>query len=286
MKLQKRHTAAAVLVALAVAALVAGGAGAAPATFTDPAGDSGGAPDITNVAVSDNGSGAITVSVTVGSLPPLSGVAVFLNTDKNDSTGSSSGSEVRLEVVQDTSDWAWDMYKWAGSDWQEMAQSTTQHFSRSGNVFTWTLGSADLGPSNGFTFWATSLLTDAGGNLVARDDAPDGGDWVYDLPAAAAIVPAIGKPLAVPAVPRAGKLLSLSFPVTRADTGAALTGETVSVQTSIAGKPVTRTTSLAGGAEHVNILVPKSAKRKVLRVKVTATLGTKTTTRTVTYVVA
>jgi hypothetical protein len=285
MRWTKRHMAAGAL-ALAVAGLLAAGVGAAPAAFTDPGGDSGAAPDITNVAVNDT-AGSLTVGVTAGTLAPGSSVDVFLNTDKSDSTGSSSGAEYWLEVWQDANDWGWDISKWSGTDWKEAPQSGTEHFSRSGNVFTWTLAPADIGSPAGFTFWAGGFMADAAGNITAHDEAPDGGDWVYDLPAAApAILPAIGKPLAVPSRPRAGKLLSLSFPVTRADTGAALTGGTIAVQTSIAGKPVARTTSLSGGAAHVNVFVPKAAKGKVLRVKVTVTLGSKTTNRIVTFVVA
>lgn len=285
MRLEKRHAVAAAVLALAVAGLLAAGAGAAPAAFTDPAGDSGAAPDITKVAVDDT-AGSVTVAVTAGTLVPGTSVDVLLNTDKNDSTGSPSGFEYWLEVWQDASDWGWDISKWSNSDWTEVPQSATEHFSRSGNVYTWTMAPADIGSPAGFTFWTGGFMTDSAGNVTAHDQAPDGGDWVYDLPASSAIVPAIGKPLAVPAVPRAGKLLSLSFPVTRADTGASLTGGTVAVQTSIAGQAVPRTTSLAGGAAHVNVLVPKAAKGKVLRVKVTVTLGTKTTTRVAAFVVA
>jgi hypothetical protein len=286
MRCRKRHLTAAAL-ALAAAGVITAGAGASPASFTDPAGDSGAAPDITNVAVSDNGAGSVTVAVTASTLTSGASVDVYLNTDKNGSTGSPSGSELHLEAWQDTSDAGWDIQRWGSSDWQETPQSPAEHFTRSGNVYTWTFGTEDTGPITGFDFWAGGFMADAAGDLTARDEAPDGGDWVYDLSAAApAIVPAIGKPLAVPSRPRAGKLLSLSFPLTRADTGAVLTGATLAASTSIAGKPVARTVSQASGAAHVNVLLPRTAKGKVLRVALTVTLGAKTTTRVFSYVVA
>src|SRR5262249_18317065 len=209
-------------VALAVAAFAAAGAGASPVSFTDPVGDSSSAPDITSVSVSDNGTGSITVAVTtVSTLTPGQNVDVFIDTDKNGSTGSPSGSEFNLEAWQDTNSSGWDMARWAGSDWKETVDSPSEHFSRSGNVFTWTVAAHATGQMPGFTFWPGGFMNDASGNLIARDDAPDGGTWVYDLSRpAATIVPAIGKPLAVPARARAGKLLSLSFPLTQADTGA------------------------------------------------------------------
>src|SRR5436305_9215058 len=173
---------AAALVA-AAAGLLAAAAGAGPAAFGDPAGDSGTAPDITNVAVSDTGAGgAISVGVTAAPLSAGGSIEVFLNTDKDDATGSPSGSELRLEVWQEADDRVMDICRWASSDWQEVPESSSLHFSRSGSVFTWTFTRTDLGATNGFTLWAGGFMEDGDGNVLARDEAPDGGDWVYDLP--------------------------------------------------------------------------------------------------------
>src|SRR5947207_2191150 len=114
MRCRKRHLTAAAL-ALAAAAVITAGAGASPASFTDPAGDSGAAPDITNVAVSDNGAGSVTVAVTASTLTSGASVDVYLNTDKNGSTGSPSGSELHLEAWQDPSDAGWDIQRWGSS---------------------------------------------------------------------------------------------------------------------------------------------------------------------------
>jgi hypothetical protein len=266
------------LAAVAAAGVLAAGAGAAPVSYSDPAGDSGAAPDITNVAVNDSG-GALTIVVTAAAaLTPGQTIDVFLNTDKNDSTGSPSGSEFNVEAWQADGDWGWDMASWSGGDWKETPSNPDEHFSRSGNIYTWTVPLPELGGATGFTFWIGGTTADANGNVTASDRAPDGGSWVYDLAAKpAAVVPAIGKALAVPAAPRAGTLLSLSFPVTPATGGTAVASATLNA------KPIPRTASLANGTAQVAIALPKNARGKTLVVKVTVTVGGKSATRTISY---
>src|SRR5439155_48866 len=166
--------------------------------------------------------GSITVSVTASGLVPSTAVEVWLDTDKNSSTGSPCGCEFNLEIWQGADDWSWTIDKWSGTAWVMAPESPDMRFSRSGDVFTWTFNKSDLGGANGFAFWAGGYLLDAtGDNVRSSDYAPDGGTWRYDLSGPAVqVTTAIGKPVAVPAKPRAGKLLSLAFPVTRSDNGA------------------------------------------------------------------
>ena len=56
--------------ALAALTLVGGGAAAAT-TFTDPAGDSEGAPDITSVVVANDLAGVVTFTIAVANQPVL-----------------------------------------------------------------------------------------------------------------------------------------------------------------------------------------------------------------------
>jgi len=87
--------------ALALCAL-AGAASGGPSTltFTDSAGDAAGAPDLTNVALEGDGaSGTITFTLTATGLDLASAdgsqreIDLWLNTDRNDSTGSPAGNE-------------------------------------------------------------------------------------------------------------------------------------------------------------------------------------------------
>lgn len=274
-------------VLVVAAALAAGGgkASAATAAFTDPAGDAKGAPDISAVNVRDTpASGTITVSVTAAGFVPGTSIDVWLDTDKNGSTGSASGSEYTLDVWQDPDDWGWTIERWTGSTWADVPETPSMRFSRSGDVFTWTVAKADLGGTAGFGFWVGGYLIQ-GDDVVALDEAPDGGTWGYELTAvpAQAVKAVVGRPLAVPARARAGKLLSVAFPVTRSDNGAPFTGGTLKATTTIGAAVVPSTASFSNGTASVNVLVPKKAKGKVLTVTVQVSAGAQTTKRTATF---
>ena len=79
-------------------------------------------------------------------------IDVFLDTDKNASTGSRSGSEYVLDAWNDSTGRYWDMGRWDGSTWQSVPQSATMSFTRTGDTLTWTLNAADLGGATGFSF--------------------------------------------------------------------------------------------------------------------------------------
>jgi hypothetical protein len=72
-----------------------------PQTFADPAGDSGNAPDITTVTVSNDGSGNITFQVTVPNRSALASrdqMLIRVDADRNQATGSSGGFEYAIEL--------------------------------------------------------------------------------------------------------------------------------------------------------------------------------------------
>jgi hypothetical protein len=288
MTIKARLTAGVAGLLLATLALAAGGA-AGNAAFADPGGDANGAPDITSISMSDvPGTGAITVSATASGLVPSTSVDIWLDSDKNSSTGSAAGCEYFLEIWQDADDWGWTIDKWTGSEWVMTPESPGMRFSRSGNVFTWTLNKSDLGGTGGFAFHAGGFLYDASGNVLNGDFAPDGGSWVYDLSSSRVQVATtvIGKPVAVPAKPRAGKLLSLAFPVTRTDNGQLPDGAAISATTKVGAASIPHTQSLNGGMAAVNVLVPKSAKGKLLTVTVRIAASGQTTTKVVSFRIA
>jgi hypothetical protein len=277
---------AALTAALALSA-IAGAAGTGPSTitFADATGDSTSAPDITNVAVQgDAASGTITfaISATGLALPTADGstrfVDLWLNTDRNDATGDSDGSEYDLFVANDSTDptqWSWDIGTFVNGAWQEVAQSSTMHAGGAGNQFAIQVNKSDLGGATSFDVYATSATVDASGNVVAHDDAPDQGRWVYDLAGPSKTVtalslPVIGKPVPAPAKATAGKRLTVSFPVS-VSKPASLAGAKVVGTATVGGKSVAHTTSLAGGAVKVSFLVPKTAKGKPVKVVVTVT---------------
>lgn len=285
------RAAAGAIAALALA-LGMSGAGAAaraegPASFVDAAGDSQGAPDITAVTVRDDASGVITFAVTVAGLLPVSDVEIYIDTDKNLATGSPSGAEYLLVVWVDTDDWGWDVAHWAGTDWMESPQTSSMGLSRSGDVSTWTVSKTDLGGATGFAFRVASFAADSSGNVTASDLAPDAGRWSYDLtpagPTVAVARPVIGKPRVAPAHPAAGKQFSVTFPVTRSDTGAPLASGTMVCDPSIAGRVIPHTERLENGNAKLVFVIPKTAKGKLLKVTVTIKAHGRSATRVATF---
>jgi hypothetical protein len=264
-------------------------ASAGTGSFTDPSGDAKGAPDITAVSITSDATGMVQMSVTAPGLEAIDGaqepeIDLYFNTDKNGSTGSPAGNEYDLYYWRTADDWGWDLDKWNGTKYAEAPMSQTLLFSRSGDTLTWRFSSKTDIVTSGFYFYAASGIFDASNNEIAEDDGPDDGVWTFDV-SSAVIAPAIGMPLAVPASPVHGKLFSVSFPITRTDTGQQLQGGTLSVTTTIGGKVVAKNASLSNATAHVAVQVPAGAKGKTLVVKVTIAANGKTATRTIPYVI-
>lgn len=95
--------------------------------------------------------------------------------------------------------------------------------------------------------------------------------------------PVIGKPVATPAQPVAGKPFSVSFKVTRSDTGTPLVRGRMKGDPRIAGRLVQHTESFKGGAARVALVVPANAFGKTLQVTVSIKDGATTATRVASY---
>jgi hypothetical protein len=302
-----KHVGACVVLGLALSAGLVTSVAAHPgglaatsgsATFTDPAGDSGAAPDITSVTINgDPATRTITVTVTAAGYVPASpdamerDIDVFLDTDNNDATGSPCGCEYALTAFNDSTGRYWDLGHWDGGAWQSVPQSATMSFTRAGDTLTWTLNAADLGGATAFSFFVAAGTFDAADNEVGHDFAPENGKWSYDLSASAPstttttttstrtsaparsltmfLTPVIGKPAAVPVRPAAGKRLTLSFRVTRSDNDKPLASGKVTSAVSVAGKPMPHTQSFTRGVARLSLLVPSTAKGKRLTVTLT-----------------
>jgi hypothetical protein len=146
----------------AAAVAVAGVALAAnAASFTDPAGDSGGAPDVTAVAISSSDNGRVTVSITAGgraSLTTQDQVGFVLDVDQNPDTGSVLyGSEIAVvlegPVVK--------VYRAGPSGFltEDAPVPGSLQGSFSGGVATFSFAPGDLGiaPGGGFNLAVTSF---------------------------------------------------------------------------------------------------------------------------------
>jgi hypothetical protein len=296
-----------------VGVTIASSAGAAPsgsATFTDPAGDAQGGPDITRVAVSgDAATGLLTLTVTAsGYAAAVSGglerdISVWLDTDRNSSTGDpDDGSEYGLLAWNDASGRWWNIVRWDGAAWKSVPESATMRVTGQGESMTWALSTADLAGATGFRFYVVAgNWNTTSARYDTRDEAPNTGWWDFDIsapsqppstPPPAKVGLLVDSPSATPSPPRAGKQLSLRFPVqiqtttkTLIDLGGGNTREALVIEVepaqsgtftatiSVAGDVVKRSGSVRRGALRLSLAVPKTATGKLVRivVKVTAT---------------
>lgn len=85
------------------------------------------------------------------------------------------------------------------------------------------------------------------------------------------LTPVIGKPVMTPTRVMAGKRVTVTFPVTRSDAAQPkpLTSGTMVCDPSIGGKVIPHAESFTNGVARLSFVVPKTAKGKLLKVKVT-----------------
>jgi hypothetical protein len=214
----------------------ASAAAAGTATFTDPAGDAQGGPDVTQAVVSgDAATGLVTFAVTVpGHLPAVPdayerNALVWIDADMNGATGDpDDGADYLLVAWNDPSGRWWNISRWSGGEWQSAPESPSMRFTRVGDTLRWTLSTTDLGGAAAFRFYVIAGTWDlAARQWLARDDAPDAGWWSYNIaapssptppttpatPAAPKVNLLVGAPQAAPKTPRAGRTFTVGFPV-------------------------------------------------------------------------
>jgi hypothetical protein len=88
-------------------------------------------------------------------------------------------------------------------------------------------------------------------------------------PARRAVRPVLGKAVGSPGKPRAGKRFTFSLPVTRSDTHARLLTGKLVCNPSVAGKRVRHAESFKAGKVRLSLVVPATARGKLLKVKIT-----------------
>jgi hypothetical protein len=97
------------------------------------------------------------------------------------------------------------------------------------------------------------------------------------------VKPIIGKPVTSPPKPLAGQRFSVSFRVTRSDTGTPLTRGRMTCDPSVAGKVIRHVESFRAGTARLSFVVPTSAAGGLLKVKVTIKTASQSATRVVTF---
>ena len=276
MSARVRHSARAALTCVAVAAVAAIGGdargAAASGTYGDPAGDAGEAPDITEVAVSNDAAGLITMRISVPNRPQLAVndvVILWINADQNAGTGR-FGDEDRLEKYG----FGTFFERWDGAAWQPFTPGSLVIRWEAGQLVV-SVGRADLGIGGAFDFDAAGAQI-AGEDPMAWpwDDAPDFGSWTYAL----VFSPTLGPAKLRPSPPKAGKLVSVAVPATSG--GKPIDAGTVKCTATVGGKSIRASGSgLNGGTAGCAWKLPAKAKGKTLRGSVSVTTAGGTATR-------
>jgi hypothetical protein len=253
--------------------------------FPDAIGDHDAAPDVTSVRVSDAKSGWITFAITTpnyATLPSESAIVLTVDSDSNPETGE-GGAELTLtllggEVVLD---------RWNGRRWVRDTPPMRARVRNSKHVVAIDLHVSELGNARRFGFSLLSVdLNTAVEGAVAADVAPnDFSYWGYALANRPALILVATDPVAKPSRPRAGRPFTVSLPVTRSDTGRAITNGVVTCRVLAAGVKLPATGRVSGGSAQCAFTVPRAAKGKVLRGTISVRTGGKVVARDFSYVV-
>jgi hypothetical protein len=274
-------------IAVLALSLLAARVALADARYTDPAGDSGGAPDIAAVNVTNDVAGNLTFTVTTNqpALAADAAVSLWFDTDLNLSTGD-DGIEYALFVESGR----WDVERWDGSQYVAAAAPSANSTYANGTL-TFKINKADLGITNGFVFYAISVQWNAAGEMAARDDAPDGtAVYTYILatpppppPPPPPLTLKASAPVAVPAKPAAGKAFSVRIAVTRGDTNAALASGTATCKVTVGLRPLKAVGTVRAGKASCAMVIPATAHGKLIRGTIKVTFKNVSVTRSFSY---
>ena len=266
----------ALTVLVAALALMVVPLGAAETSYTDPAGDSGLAPDITTVSVSNSDTGLVTMRVSVP-LGPDGVLAAAMDTDLNPATGA-NGVERLVMLLADPSG---SLFIAVGDPVSgELEFATGIAATSTGGIVTLSFQKELLGVDEAFAFALLSIGGSSDESEESVEWAPDSGFWTYVLtkpaPPPPPVRPLIGKPVSSTA-PMAGRRFTVSIAVTSSVDGQPLTTGTAACKTTVAGKTVPHTHTFKGGTLKATVKVPKAAKGKQLKIAVKVTADTAAT---------
>ncbi len=244
-----------------------------PISFTDQTGDSGTAPDVSTVSVTNDAAGTYSFDVAFATpLTPTSFVDVFLDTDLNPATGDPGSVGADAVIEDDESDQSFGFYKWDGTKYAFTAPVAI-HVTGTADKkdLKFVVGTPDIGAVTGFNFFVES--TEGDGSAGHYDDAPSGiAVWQYTLQKQVTLALVGAKATTA----KAGGTWVLALAVKRSDTGATLgsEGTVVCHATSGSTKLVAAahgfvSAGSSGSAAVCGFKVPKKLKHKVLHGTIT-----------------
>ena len=253
------------------------------ARYLDPTGDAvDGELDISVVSFDlDRSSGQVTLSFTVSGFDAASwdgrprNVQVYV---------SSRGAQLALRVEGG----AQDLQVWVGhpssTSWQFEHLPPSMSFGRNGDVMTWVFNRSEIDLVEAARLLLYAQIPDRPTNTWRiTDRAPDTGSWSYGLVEATNVSAVFLPPLTFPTKPAVGKRFTFAMRVKRSDNGEALTTGTMACNPSVSGVVLKHSESFADGLVRLSFIVPKTARGKLVKIRVTIRTGARSATRTVSY---
>lgn len=261
--------------ASAVVALLCSQAARADTGFTDPAGDAGGSPDITEVTVANDAEGRIVFRVAFAGgapLPRAGDVAIYVDADEDGSTGE-SGRDYRI-VLNGLETWSFS--RWDGFEWRLVPALTGRAYFLPGAVM-FAVDRSELGGTTSFELFVLSGLYE-NGELVAADGGE--ADWTYET---------VAKTLGLTATPvvavtrggaRAGRVFLAGYTFARSDSPEPANGTRTRCVATVAGRRLGTRVSQAADTAACLVTPPKASRGKLLRLTLTTSFGAVAVTRT------
>src|SRR5262249_40456468 len=255
-------------------------AGAAPAatviaSFSDPTGDAGSAPDIGSVIViGDDTTGSINIHASFPALPALRDgdvIEVFFDTDQNPSTGdpNAAGAEYGFQMRGPTPP-GFGLFQWNGSAYIQIPAPADRFVNYDASGMTFRFNRSDLGITQGFNFWMLTINNPppTNGNT---DTAPDGNDvWTFSFHTSS---PQLSKVVErAVGTPRAGQTFKVEVNVVATQNGNTIMGppDTLTCSATVAAVRI-RTHAVRAGAKRDCVMtLPAKAKGKQLVVALRA----------------
>jgi hypothetical protein len=286
-------------VAAATVCLVGAGVGIADTTSSDPAGDAtGGSPDITRVAASNDATGVITFRITtVVPLTDSANMGVELDTDSNPGTGAAG---IEYTLIGGTG--GAGLLKWNGAGFTK-APARSLAMTRSGNVVVFKINRADIGRPFRFGFDVFTVNYDAADAYLGEDDAPDGGAYTYTLALKqcgngrdddddgkvdgkdlGCSSPAdnlerddpvslkASRAVVVPAKPKAGSVVVVGVAVIRLQTGAGITSGVVKCSARVGTEALAANGKVGSGVANCRFTLPTASTGKMVHGTITVTV--------------
>ena len=263
---RRRRSRVAVLLA-AVGALLALAPGASGVgRYSDPTGDSGGAPDITGVTVASDASGHIMFTVNTASMPSDGLTLLLVDTDLNGATGAPDTVGADYIFLVDEAENAYGFARWTGSDLDFDTPSSTVRVSSRSTGVSISVNRSELGNTSGFNFWARTVKA----STKHTDTAPEDGVFNYSLSAGGPEITSVLVATKPASGPKAGRPFVVTPAGLRLPASAATVlmpqPESYSCVARLAGR-VLRGTGTGG----CTWTLPRSARGKPLAVVITVT---------------